>query len=438
MNCGLSLMYLSTIIFSLFIFVLVIVLIHWGGFFLFLHCIRRKEWCAPETAYRPKATVILALRGGDPFLRRCLEGLLSQDYGCYAVRIVVDHPDDPALKTVREVLAEHTASFQPETPVGTNDVELLVVSRHRETCALKCNSLLEAVERLDAETEVVVTLDADTNPYPSWLAELVEPLSDDRFAAATGMRWYFPPKGNAGTLVRYLWNAAAFVQMYFYKIPWGGSLAMRRELFTQNDLVHRWEHALTDDASLVSVTRQSGNRIAYVTSVLMSNRETCRLIPFFYWVRRQMLVAKLYHRSWPAILCQCLLISLPQIVLVALMIVTAMTGKWYEFCQVVGIFTFYWLAVVGTLAPMESAIRKILQRTNTVPERPTWKMVAMTVLAIPLTQAVYTFAVLSLFGQKRVEWRGIEYEITDERQVRMIEYKPYTPQPAEQEEGCSL
>ena len=418
-------MYLSTIIFSLFIFVLVIVLIHWGGFFLFLHCIRRKEWCAPETAYRPKATVILALRGGDPFLQRCLEGLLSQDYGCYAVRIVVDHPDDPALKTVREVLAEHTASFQPETPVGTNDVELLVVSRHRETCALKCNSLLEAVERLDAETEVVVTLDADTNPYPSWLAELVEPLSDDRFAAATGMRWYFPPKGNAGTLVRYLWNAAAFVQMYFYKIPWGGSLAMRRELFTQNDLVHRWEHALTDDASLVSVTRQSGKRIAYVTSVLMSNRETCRIVPFYYWVRRQMLFTKLYHPSWPAVLSQCLLISLPQMALVALMFGTAVTGKWCEFCQTTGTFALYWLAVLGTLFPMESAIRKIIKRTNTVPERPTRRMIFATVLAVPLTQAIYTLAVISLFGLKEVDWRGVRYRLLSQGKVQLLEYKPF-------------
>ena len=413
---------LSLTIFSLFLFVLVIVLIHWIALSLFLYWIRRKEWHEPKEVYRPKVTVILALRGDDPFLRRCLEGLLSQHYAPYAVRIVVDHPNDPARQTVQEVLAEHAAN----STTGTKDVELLIASQHRNTCALKCNSLLEAVERLDTGAEVVVTLDADTNPYPTWLAELVEPLSDDRFVAASGMRWYFPPKCNAGTLVRYLWNAAAFVQMYFYKIPWGGSLAIRRELFWQNNLAERWEHALTDDVSLFTIAQRSGKRIAYVPAVLMANHETCRLPSFFYWVRRQMLYVKLYHPSWRAVLGQCMLISVPQIVLVALMIGTAGMGMWYECFLLVGIFVFYWLSVLGTLYPMESAIRRLMKRTNTVPERPSWGLIAAMMLAVPLTQAVYTAAVASLFWLKKVEWRGVWYELNKDKTVKMIEYIPYS------------
>ena len=412
---------LSLTIFTLFILVFVIVLIHWVALGLFLYSLRRKEWCEPKNAYRPKVTVILALRGDDPFLRRCLEGLLSQSYSPYAVRIVVDHPNDPALQTVQEVLAEHVA----HSSAGTQEIELLIVSRHRNTCALKCNSLLEAVERLDADTEIVVTLDADTNPYPTWLAELVEPLSDNRFAVASGMRWYFPPKSNAGTLVRYLWNAAAVVQMYFYKIPWGGSLAIRRELFSQYNLAEHWKHSLVDDVSLLSIAKRSGKRVAYVMTVLMGNRETCRLIPFFYWVRRQVLGVKLYHPSWSAVLGQCLLISAPQILLVILMIGTIGMGKWYEFFLLAGIFVFYWLAVLGTLYPMESAIRRLMKRTNTVPERPSWGMIAAMVLAVPLTQVVYTAALLSLFGLKKVEWRGVYYEISKDNTVKLLEYIPY-------------
>ena len=406
----------SLTIFVLFLFVLVIVLIHWVALGLFLYSLRRKEWREPKAIYRPKVAVLLALRGDDPFLQRCLEGLLSQNYGRYAVRIVVDHPEDPALQTVQRVLGEHT---------GAHDVTLLVASRHRDTCALKCNSLLEAMEQLDTDTEIVVTLDADTNPYPTWLSELVEPLHDERFAAATGMRWYFPPKSNAGTLVRYLWNAAAFVQMFFYKIPWGGSLAIRRDLFSHYNLSERWEHALTDDVSLYSIAKRSGKRIAYVPSVLMANRETCRLPSFFYWVRRQMLYVKLYHPSWFAVLGQCLLISVPQVVLIALMIGALAAGMWLELFQLAETFLFYWLAVLGTLYPMEETIRRLMKRTNTVPARPSWEMIAAMMLAVPLTQAVYTAAVISLFWQKRVEWRGVWYEIGKNQSVKLIEYIPY-------------
>jgi len=415
---------LSLIIFWLFLFIVAVILIHWIGLALFLYCIRRKEWHEPKDAYRPKVTVILALRGGDPFLRRCLEGLLSQDYAQYAVRIVVDHPNDPALQTVQTMLDEHVSTGS--STVGTTDVKLLIASRHRETCALKCNSLLEAVEQLDADADIVVTLDADTNPYPTWLAELVEPLSDDRFAVASGMRWYFPPKSNIGTLVRYLWNAAAFVQMYFYKIPWGGSLAIRRELFSQYNLAERWEHSLTDDVSLYSIARRSGKRIAYVPSVLMDNRETCRLIPFFYWVRRQVLGVKLYHPSWSAVLGQCLLISLPQIILIALMLGTAGLGKWHEFYQVLGTFVLYWLSVLGAFFPMEQAVRRLMKRTSAAPDHPSWRMIAVMVLAVPLTQAVYTAAVVSLFWLKKVEWRGVWYELGKDKTVKLIEYVPYS------------
>jgi len=72
---------------------------------------------------------------------------------------------------------------------------------------------------------------------------------------------------------------------------------------------------------------------------------------------------------------------------------------------------FYWLAVLGTLYPMESAIRRLMKRTNTVPERPSWGMIAAMIVAVPLTQAVYTAAVVSLFWLKKVEWRGVWYEI---------------------------
>jgi cellulose synthase/poly-beta-1,6-N-acetylglucosamine synthase-like glycosyltransferase len=60
--------------------------------------VRRKEWNEPETSYTPKTAVILSLRGPDPFVRRCLDGLLTQDYPGYTVFIVIDHAEDPEAK----------------------------------------------------------------------------------------------------------------------------------------------------------------------------------------------------------------------------------------------------------------------------------------------------------------------------------------------------
>ncbi len=417
----------------LFVIVLVIVLVHWAGLWLFLRAIQHQEWTAPTEAADgvplPKTVVLLALRGGDPFLRRCLDGLLAQTHPNYAVRIILDHADDPAWPTVREALsaAHHAENRQPG--IGTDDVQTITVTQHRKTCSLKCNSLIEAIETLDPTFEVVVTLDADTNPYPTWLAELIEPLTDDRFVAATGMRWYAPPSANAGSLVRYLWNAAAFVQMYFYKIPWGGSLAIRRSLFAEG-LSESWSHALTDDTAIVNVARTSKKRIAYVPTVLMLNQETCRLSSFFFWVRRQMLNTKLYHPFWGVVLAQCAFISLPQIALVAAFIWFALQGDWPAAGQVFGSFLLYWFGVFVTLYPMEQGVRALLKRSGQVPPPTSLIHKAALLPAVPLTQLVYTLAVLSLYFQRYVDWRGVRYRLLANRQIELVEYRPYAP-PAE-------
>ncbi|MDR0704344.1 MAG: glycosyltransferase family 2 protein, partial [Planctomycetaceae bacterium] len=190
---------LLTISVVLFFTIIIIDIVHYGALYLFLKGIRRNEWTTPSGEFVPKTMVLLTLRGVDPFLKRCLEGLLTQNYPNYAVRLIFDHPEDSALQVAKEIV---------ETCHADN-VEFIIVDEHFETCTLKCNSLYHAVATLDSSYEVIVILDADTNPHPDWLRQLVEPLSDSRFAAATGQRWYIPVTSNPGSLVRYLWNAAA-------------------------------------------------------------------------------------------------------------------------------------------------------------------------------------------------------------------------------------
>ncbi|MDR2706296.1 MAG: hypothetical protein LBC02_11015, partial [Planctomycetaceae bacterium] len=53
------------------------------------------------------------------------------------------------------------------------------------------------------------------------------------------------------------------------------------------------------------------------------------------------------------------------------------------------------------------------------------KQTFLTLLMIPVTQIVYTSALVQLYFLRRVEWRGVEYEIGTKKQVRLVEYKPY-------------
>src|SRR5205807_1146701 len=149
---------------------------------------------APATGPLPSVTVILPLRGADPSLARCLHGLLHQDYPRYAVRIVVDSPDDPAWGKVQELLALGYP--------GHVDVREEVLKHRRPTCSLKVSAQLQAVADLDERTEVAVLLDADSVPAADWLRALVAPLADPSVGACTGVRWYAPANADWGGLVR--------------------------------------------------------------------------------------------------------------------------------------------------------------------------------------------------------------------------------------------
>ncbi len=129
----------------------------------------RKPQPTLDDAACPPVAVILCLRGVDPSLEHCLDGLLDQDYPRYEVWIVVDHADDPARGVAEQAIRRR----------GAGNVRIHVLSRPRETCSLKCSSLLEALAAIDDSYAAVAFLDADTVPHRSWLRELVAPLVAD-------------------------------------------------------------------------------------------------------------------------------------------------------------------------------------------------------------------------------------------------------------------
>ena len=64
----------------------------------------RKDRPAPsDSTPWPRATIVLALRGTDPFLADSMQGLLDQDYPDFEIHVVVDRPGPcvPGNRTTR-------------------------------------------------------------------------------------------------------------------------------------------------------------------------------------------------------------------------------------------------------------------------------------------------------------------------------------------------
>jgi len=376
-----------------------------------------------STGACPKTAVILCLRGADPFLPACLEGILHQDYPRYDLHIVVDNCDDPAWKIVEQVIGRHNAV----------SVQVRPLTARRHTCSLKCSSLVQAISELDASYEVVALLDADTVAHRTWLSELLAPLADDRVGAATGNRWYMPSSASWGSLVRWVWNAAAVVQMYWCRIPWGGTLAVKMSVVRGGDLLGRWSRAFCEDTMLYGATRRLGYRVAFVPSLMMVNREDCTLASFCRWMRRQLLTVRLYHAAWPLVVGHGLIVSAAQWIGIASLVAAVGLGDGRAAGWLVAGMGLYWGTIAALLAAMEISVEaqqageisKSGIRNSKLAQDPAARPRAFGVVragvAMLLTQAIYPFVLLSAIALREVTWRGVRYRIAGPEDIRLVE-----------------
>jgi len=368
-----------------------------------------------EDADCPKAAVILCLRGKDPFLDECIESLLCQDYPDYEVHVVIDHESDPARSVVQACAARLEAT----------NLRVEILEDRRETCSLKCSSLLHAMSRIGESREVVALLDADTSPHPTWLRELVAPLLDEGVGAATGNRWYMPANPSIGATVRYFWNVFAIMQMVCFRIAWGGSLAVRMDVVRNTDLLNSWGQAFCEDTMIYTILRKQGLRLVFVPSLIMINREDCDPGNYFRWVSRQLLTARLYHPLWKAVVMHGVFSTVLPLAVLAMSVAAAMTENWQITIWVIAASLLYVTSLSFLLWPLEAGVRQFVARRGEPTAWMSWRFYVSCLCAIPLLQILYPLALASALFMRRVEWRGAEYRIDGPWRIRLAEYRPY-------------
>ena len=363
----------------------------------------------------PKTVVCLNLRGLDPFLTTALPALLNQDYPNYDVIIVVDHQDDPGYELAEEVIRASNKT----------NVKLGVLKNRKESCSLVNSSLIQTIQNNLNEYEVVAMIDADAVPHKTWLRELIAPLRNKKVGAVNGQRWYFPPRANMGDLIRYIWNIAAVLQMIFFKIPWGGSLAIRIDVLQKCNVLDYYEKALVQDVPLFNILKNQGYTIKFVPSVIMINRESVTLSSLVPWIQRQLLWAILYHSSWWKIVMHGILVTLVPLLLLSLIATSALLNQPFIAILATSSLVGYAVITLCQLLLLEYLVGRIVKKRN---ECTKWltpiKLIAF-IPAMILTQLLYPKALLFALFSRNIEWRGIHYRIDAPLKVKMLNYEPY-------------
>ncbi|MBE9201831.1 MULTISPECIES: glycosyltransferase family 2 protein [unclassified Nodularia (in: cyanobacteria)] len=382
---------------------------------VFLFYVRSRPQNLLADEQLPKTAVILCLRGADPYLPNCLEALLNQNYPEYDLKLIVDSQEDPAWQVVSDTINEQGASNVQVSPLRTI----------RHNCSLKCSSLLQAVSDLDESYKAIALVDADTIVHANWLRELVSPLVDPTVGATTGNRWFVPTDHYWGSLVRYIGNVSTVVQMYLFRVPWGGSLAIKTDVLRQTGLLDKWGQALGEDFMIHKILKEHGMRVKLVPSLIMLNREECEMLGLIESLKRLIFYSRLYHPSWLAIVGDAVSSIFFPCLAILLFLLSLLDTQWDLAALLFSTYCIYTVGLLLVTLILELGVSQIIRSHGHPSTKLSVETIGKILIAIPLTQWVYGLALLSSLWMSTVKWRGIVYRVQNAWNVRLVEYHPY-------------
>jgi hypothetical protein len=340
---------------------------------------------------------VICLKGGDPFLDRCLDGLATQDYPDARLAIVVDSETDEA----------HAVAVGVQTRHAAKRVDVLIRDRAYPHCSRKVSSLLTALARLPEETGIVAICDGDAVAHSTWLRELAEGLRNPELAAISGIRWYVPPDLGMPSLSRYYWNAMAVPSMARHGIIWGGSLALRASLCREEAFNDWLQNSFSEDTGIASYLQSTNRAYRALPSPLVMNTESITAAGYWNFLVRQMMCVRLDHPRWTPVLMHGLAIGLSIWVLSPLSWLGGATSALISASGIV-LYAFTLLLVIA-------AFERTLRRTHA--HRPAfqtpfgWKRGLLSVAGLIVTAAVYPAAIVVGGLTRSHTWRGVHYNV---------------------------
>ncbi len=376
----------------------------------------RVDTARPLPGFTPFVSVIAPTRGLDQGLHENLTALFEQDYPEYEIIFVTDEKGDPSLNVIGEVKRSvgATSGGSHEGKISTR----VVIAGAAVDSGQKVHNLRAAVGKIDSRSEVLAFVDADARPQIHWLRSLVAPLHDRRIGAATGYRWFIPLHGGLASHLCSVWNASiasALGESDDKNFCWGGSTAIRRETFERLNIRERWRGTVSDDFALTNALKEAKLPIHFVPACLIASFEDCSFRQLIEFTTRQLKITRVYaSHLWKAALIGSLLFVLVFFGGIALVTARAVLGLsfWLPLLLLCLIFILGalkgYIRLRAVLLPLTKYSREL---SGTL-----WAHV----LLWPLTSALFLYNGVAAAFSRRIEWRGIGYELKSPTEAVII------------------
>ncbi|MGH9454685.1 MAG: glycosyltransferase, partial [Terriglobia bacterium] len=372
----------------------------------------RRSQNAPLSSCHPSAALIIPCKGLDIGFEENIGAYLTQDYPDYRVILVVCAENDPAFPVLRRI-AENQNGIPSARPAKIS----LVIAGISEVNGEKVNNLLVALERVDAKAEVLAFADSDACPNQGWLRALISPLADPSVTVSSGFRWYLPSSTFASRL-QAAWDSVIVTMLgdHNRNIPWGGSMAIRAEVFRRLKIAEKyWQGTVSDDYGVAQAVRDAHGVIRFEPRCLVPSQSDTGLKSVLRWTLRQIILTRVYSpRLWLLGMLSFGLYALGMFTGVAALVSPSLNigARAQAATLLVAIVT---LGVAKGRLRLIAAHRSFPQHLERLRRHGAcyWELAILTPWVMFWNFSVAAFA-------RRIEWRGTVYDLKSRTQLSIL------------------
>lgn len=375
---------------------------------------KKRSW------HQLKTVLIVPCKGLDSAFHQNITSLFNQDYENYLLWFVVAEKSDPAydqLCKLKNHLSQNSKAHEVRILIAGKVDENEKQSAHNKqttkyACSQKIHNLLLAYERIGDDIDALAFADSDICVRTDWLSHLMWHLRLSKTGATTGYRLFVPSSNNLATLALSAINVkiAQLLGNTRFNQAWGGSMAIRVDVFREIGLDKIWPRTISDDLSLSRAVKKAGKKVEFVPACLVASYEATTWQGLFEFARRQFVITRV---STPLTWWFGLISTLYSILglwagsVLAIYAATKTSISDYELMIIVAVPVSFFIEQLSSAILRQKMISKVLQKD--------WMNLKFACIADILFFWLWSLLLLffmlsSAFG-RTICWRGIHYKL---------------------------
>jgi ceramide glucosyltransferase len=377
---------------------------------------KKRSW------HQLRAVLIVPCKGLDSAFHKNIKSLFNQDYENHLLWFVVAEKTDPAyeeLCKMKNQLSSRSKAHEVRILVAgkVGDGKKQSADNEQTTtryvvCSQKIHNLLYGYERIGDDIDVLAFADSDVCVRSDWLSHLVWHLRLSKIGATSGYRWFIPARNNPASLALSVMNAkvAQLLGNTRFNQAWGGSMAIRVDVFREIGLDEIWPRTISDDLSLSHAVKKAGKKVEFVPACLVASYESTTWRKLFEFAHRQFLITRITApKTWWFGLISGLYSVLGlwagAVIAIYAVLKSSITG--YKLLIIVAVPVSFLISQLAGAILRQKMIRNVLQKD--------WHKLklacAADILFFWLWSLLLLFFVISSAFGRTICWRGIRYKL---------------------------